>query len=248
MIYDELRDIIRKYENIVFLGGAGVSTASNIPDFRSATGIYNRKNNTEHSVEYMLSKRFFDENPESFSRFYKGEVVMKDAIPNGAHHALTKLEESGKLLGIITQNIDGLHQKSGTKKVIELHGSYRDEICIDCGKHFTLEYALKQKGIVRCDYCSGIIRPNVTMYGEKLDEDIFNAAVELVAKADVLIVGGTSLVVYPAAGLIRRFNGEKLIIINKGKTKYDKKADLVFDEDIVKVLGEMVKDLEEKNG
>lgn len=232
--WDRAKEIVSNSQNIVFLGGAGVSTASNIPDFRSATGIYNRENNTSQSVEYTLSKQFFEDNPEGFSRFYKGEIVMLHAKPNRAHDAVTKLEKSGKLIAAITQNIDGLHQKAGTTKVIEIHGSYLDEICTRCQKHYSLAYALQMEGVVRCE-CGGFIRPNVVLYGEKLDPDVFEQACIAVSKADTMIVAGTTLLVYPAAGLIRRFSGN-LIIINKGKTKFDKKADVVLDEDVGEVL------------
>lgn len=226
-----LKKIIDESDNIVFFGGAGVSVPSGIPDFRSSNGLYSK------NPEYLLSIDYFNEDKEGFSEFYKKNLVYLDAKPNKAHMFLTKLEKIGKLKAVITQNIDNLHQLAGTKNVIELHGSLYRQYCIKCKKKYTIYDVMKDKGISRCS-CGGVIRPDITLYGEMLDYTSSSRAIKYIQNADVLIVAGTSLSVYPAAGYIRYFNGRKLVLINMTKTNMDYIADLVIYDDIEKVLGE----------
>lgn len=238
---DELKKIINDSSNIVFFGGAGVSTESNIPDFRSETGLYKTKNNYSYPPEVMLSHTFFKNHPEDFFEFYKAKMIFKDAKPNAAHYALAELEKKGKVKAVITQNIDGLHQAAGSKNVLELHGSIHRNYCLSCGKHFDLDYVINSSSsIAKCDECGGMIRPDVVLYEEGLDNEVINKTVQYIRQADVLIVGGTSLVVYPAAGLIRYFSGSKLVLINKSTTPYDKDADLIIDDSIGKVLNSVL--------
>lgn len=240
-MYENLKDIIAKANKIVFFGGAGVSTESGIPDFRSETGLYNAQQNYGMSPEEMLDIDFFEKNPATFYDYYKKNLIAEDAQPNRAHKALAKLEEQGKLTAVVTQNIDGLHQKAGSKKVYELHGSVLRNHCKWCGKSFDLDYVMDEKncrdGVPYCS-CGGMIKPDVVLYGEMLDEDCINGAVRAIADADVLIIGGTSLVVYPAAGFVRYFRGDKLVVINKSSTGMDSEADLVLHDPIGEVLGE----------
>jgi len=240
MSIEKLKELIEESNNIVFFGGAGVSTESSIPDFRSSKGIYNTHNNLEYPPEEILSYSFFRKHPDYFYDFYKNNLIYKDAEPNDAHIALAELEKRGKLKAIITQNIDGLHQKAGSKNVLELHGSIYRNYCMRCYKEFDLDYILKSEGVPLCDKCQGIVRPDVVMYEEALDMNILRKAIEYIHKADVLIVGGTSLVVYPAAGLIDYYTGSKLVLINKSKTPYDRRANLVFNDSIGKVLKQAV--------
>ncbi len=240
MSIEKLKAIINKSDNIVFFGGAGVSTESNIPDFRSSTGLYTTKNNFKYPPEVMLSHSFFESHPEDFYDFYKNKMIYKDAKPNDAHIALAELERRGKLKAVITQNIDGLHQMAGSKNVLELHGSIYRNYCTKCHKFFELDYVLKSKGVPRCDECNGIIKPDVVLYEEALDMNLLNRAVRYIQNADVLIVGGTSLVVYPAAGLIEYYNGNKLILINKTQTPYDYRAALTFNDSIGKILKQVI--------
>lgn len=237
---DKLAEIIKSSENIVFFGGAGVSTESNIPDFRSETGLYNAQKVYGVSPEHMLSHTFFMQETGKFFDYYKHNLVFKDAKPNDAHIALAKLEKEGKLKAVITQNVDGLHQKAGSKTVFELHGSVQRNTCMDCDKHFGLDYVLDDANcedeVPRCDVCGGIVKPDVVLYEEALDESQIIGAVNAIAGADTLIVGGTSLVVYPAAGFLSYFRGKHLVLINKDATQFDKKADLVIHEAIGKVL------------
>lgn len=240
-----LKDIIAKSNKIVFFGGAGVSTESNIPDFRSADGLYADKNKKKYPypAEVMLSHSFYEQHPKEFFDFYFNEMIYQDAVPNAAHKALAKLEKEGKLLAVITQNIDGLHQKAGSMNVLELHGSVLRNSCIYCGKDYTLEETIKLRdkdGIPRCEECQQIIKPDVVLYEEGLDLDILNEAVEAIEQADCLIVGGTSLNVYPAAGLLQYFNGKYLVLINKDRTPFDSQADLVIHDSIGKVLKDAV--------
>ncbi|WP_234124606.1 NAD-dependent protein deacylase [Clostridium hydrogenum] len=238
---DELKKIVNDSSNIVFFGGAGVSTESNIPDFRSETGLYKTKNNYSYQPEVMLSHTFFKNHPEDFFEFYKAKMIFKDAKPNAAHYALAELEKRGKVKTVITQNIDGLHQAAGSKNVLELHGSVHRNYCLSCGKHFDLDYVVNSNSsIPKCDECGGMIRPDVVLYEEGLDNEVINKTVQYIRQADVLIVGGTSLVVYPAAGLIRYFSGSKLVLINKSTTPYDKDADLIIDDSIGKVLKSVI--------
>lgn len=239
-MYEELKKIIDNSDNIVFFGGAGVSTESNIPDFRSSNGIFNQKENQTYSPETVVSHNFFMKKTEFFYEFYKDKMIYKDAMPNKAHKALAKLEKMGKLKAVVTQNIDGLHQMAGSKNVLELHGSIMKNTCTKCGKKFDLEYIISSNKVPHCDECGSVIKPDVVLYEESLDSDVINSAISYIRQADVLIVGGTSLVVYPASGLINYFRGSKLILINKSTTSYDNNADLIINDSIGKVLGEVV--------
>jgi len=233
----QLRDIINSSNNIVFFGGAGVSTESNIPDFRSANGLYSeRTGKRNYSPEQMLSHTFFMKYTEDFFDYYKNKLIYKDAEPNNAHLALAKLEQMGKLKAIITQNIDGLHQKAGSKEVLELHGSVYRNYCLKCNKAFTLDYVLGAPGVPKCDKCGGLVRPDVVLYGESLDMDIINKSIQYIQNAEVMIVAGTSLTVYPAAGMIRYFSGKDLVLINKSSTPYDDMASLVINDSIGETL------------
>ncbi len=237
-----VKEIIDKSKKVVFFGGAGVSTESNIPDFRSESGLYQAMNDYGHSPETMLSRSFFDRHTETFFDYYKKNLIYQDAKPNKAHLALAKLEKEGKLTGIVTQNIDGLHQKAGNKLVFELHGSTLRNNCMECGKFYDLDFIMDEanceNGIPKCPVCGGIIKPDVVLYEEALDDTVIRGAVDAIAEADTMIVGGTSLVVYPAAGLIHYFRGKDLILINKSSTQADKEATLVIHDSIGKVLGD----------
>lgn len=234
----QLKDIIDESENIVFFGGAGVSTASGIPDFRSSDGIYNQNLNRNFGPEELVSHSFFENYPEDFYEFYKDKLVYPEAEPNNCHIGLAKLEKDGKLSAIVTQNIDGLHQKAGSENVFELHGSTLRNYCQECGKEFDLDYILEADGVPKCDVCGGIIKPDVVLYEEPLEPEVINGAVSAIQSADTLIVGGTSLVVYPAASLINYFRGKNLVLINKTPTPADDIANLVIADDIAKVIGE----------
>lgn len=237
----ELRKYIQEAHYIVFFGGAGVSTESGIPDFRSQDGLYYQQ--YEYPPETIISHSFFMQNPEGFYRFYKDRMLAPDAKPNRAHLALAKLEQEGKLKAVITQNIDGLHQKAGSKAVYELHGSVLRNYCMHCGKFYDLDYIVHSQGIPTCTECGGRIKPDVVLYEEGLNQDIIRGAVMHIRKADLLIVGGTSLVVYPAAGLLDYFDhtdGHKLVLINKSKTERDSLADLCISERIGEVLSRAV--------
>ena len=236
----QLRDILTASNNIVFFGGAGVSTESGIPDFRSVDGLYKMK--YKYPPETIISHSFFMRNPDEFYRFYKDKMLITDAKPNAAHLALAKLEEMGKLKAVITQNIDGLHQAAGSKRVYELHGSVLRNYCMKCGAPYDVFKVKNADGIPRCDKCGGMIKPDVVLYEEGLDQKTIQNAVSAISHADVLIIGGTSLVVYPAAGLIDYFNGSKLVVINKSPTSRDAAADLLIADSIGKVLGEAVGD------
>ena len=233
---ERLAGILSKSDNIVFFGGAGVSTASNIPDFRSSNGLWNQKLNRQFSPEELVSHSMYMRYPEEFFEFYKDKLVYPQAQPNGAHIALAKLEEMGKLKAIVTQNIDGLHQKAGSKVVYELHGSVLRNYCESCHAFYDEKFVLSAPGIPVCEKCGGRVKPDVVLYEEGLDEEILDKSVRAIAAADTLIIGGTSLVVYPAAGLIRYFNGSNLVLINKSKTGVDKNADLCINDDIAQVL------------
>lgn len=222
-------------DRIAFFGGAGVSTASGIPDFRSATGLYNRKNETGYSPEYMLSHEFFMKDAQKFQDFCREALIYPEARPNEAHKALKKLEDDGHHVSVITQNIDGLHQMAGSSEVIEIHGNLRDYYCVRCGKRYSLAEFMKAQSPVHCS-CGGTVRPDVTLYGEMLPEKAVSRAIKRIREADLLIVGGTSLVVYPAAGFVREFRGKHTIVINAEATMLDRDADLVFHEDIGSVL------------
>lgn len=243
-MYEELKKVIEESNNIVFFGGAGVSTESNIPDFRSQTGIYSNKT-YPYPAETMISSDFFYDHQKEFYDFYFNEMIYPNAKPNDAHIALAKLEKIGKLSAVITQNIDGLHQKAGSKKVYELHGSVHRNYCQRCHEFYSLEEVINLKnyeGIPKCKNCHATIKPDVVLYGEALDMKVMKNAIQMIASADVLIVGGTSLVVYPAAGLIQYFKGKKLVLLNKAITTMDERADIVIHEPIGKVLKEVVLD------
>lgn len=238
MSLDKLKEIISHSDNIVFFGGAGVSTESGIPDFRSASGLYNEITRDNYSPEEILSHSFFVKHTGDFYKFYKSKMVYRDAKPNNAHLALAKLEKEGKLKAVITQNVDGLHQSAGSKNVLELHGSIHKNYCMECHKYFDLNYVVNSSDIPKCDACEGIVKPDVVLYEEALDSDVLEESVRYISEADVLIVGGTSLSVYPAAGLVSYYKGNKLVLINKSQTLYDKRASLVLNDSIGKVLGE----------
>ncbi len=239
----KLKDIVNNSNNIVFFGGAGVSTESDIPDFRSSTGLYKTPKKYKYPPEQMLSYSFFKSHTKDFFEYYKAEMVYPDAKPNDAHKALVRLEAQGKLKAIITQNIDNLHQIAGSKEVLELHGSVHRNYCMSCGKSYDLDFVLDSKDVPLCE-CGGTIKPDVVLYEESLDSGVIDKSIEYIRKADVLIVGGTSLTVYPAAGFINYFKGNKLVLINKSTTSYDKNADLVINESIGKVLKEIVLSIE----
>ncbi|WP_368489448.1 NAD-dependent protein deacylase [Clostridium sp. BJN0013] len=237
MSYENLKSVVDSSQNVVFLGGAGVSTESNIPDFRSEAGIYKTKNNYSYPPEIMLSHTFFMYHTEDFFDFYRKKMIYKDAKPNDTHYALAELEKRGKLKAVITQNIDGLHQMAGSHNVLELHGSIHRNHCTRCNKFFDLDYVLQSADLIpKCDKCNGIVKPDVVLYEENLDMDVLNNSTEYIRQADILIVGGTSLVVYPAAGLVDYFNGSNLVLINKSTTPYDNKANIVIHDSIGKVL------------
>lgn len=242
MSLEKLGKIIDASENIVFFGGAGVSTESGIPDFRTESGIYSTKNHYAYPPEVMLSRSFFMEHTEDFFDFYKNKMIFPGVKPNPAHFALAALEKRGKLKAVITQNIDSLHQQAGSKNVIELHGSVHRNYCMDCKKGFGLEYVVESGGMVpTCDCCGSTVKPDVVLYEEELDTEAITGAVSYISKAEVLIIGGTSLVVYPAAGLVKYYKGNKLVLINKSATSMDDEAALVFNDSIGKVLGSVVK-------
>ena len=234
---DKLVEIIENSNNIVFFGGAGVSTASNIPDFRSSNGLFSKKLKRNISPEQVVSATFFRRNTEEFYEFYKKYLVYPDALPNDCHKALAELEEMGKLKAIVTQNIDNLHQMAGSKNVYELHGSVHRNYCMKCHKFYDGEYITKSEGIPYCE-CGGLVKPDVILYEEGLDESIINNSIDAIGNADTLIIGGTSLVVYPAASLIHYFRGKHLVLINKSTTSADNKADLIINADISKVMKE----------
>ena len=234
---EKLQKIIDTHNRIVFFGGAGVSTESGIPDFRSQDGLYNMQ--YAYPPETIISHTFFMRNTEEFYRFYKDKMLIVDVEPNAAHKKLAELEEKGKLLAVVTQNIDGLHQKAGSRNVYELHGSIHRNYCTSCGKFFGPQYIKAADGVPKCDACGGLIKPDVVLYEEGLDQEVINGAVRAIAKADCLIIGGTSLVVYPAAGLINYFQGDTLVLINKSPTSRDQAADLCISDAIGEVMGQI---------
>ena len=239
----KLKAMIEASDNIVFFGGAGVSTESGIPDFRSETGIYNTVHKYGCSPEQILSHTFFMRKPEIFYDFYKSTMVYREAEPNEAHKALAKLEKIGKLKAVVTQNIDGLHQKAGSEKVYELHGTIMKNYCMKCGQFYVLDYVTASEGVPRCEKCGGMVKPDVVLYEEGLDDTTISKSVRAIAEADVLIIGGTSLNVYPAAGFINYYHGNKLVLINKSETPYDHEANLLIHDSIGKVLKACVADL-----
>ena len=240
MSIEALKKIIDESNNIVFFGGAGVSTESGIPDFRSENGIYSAISEYGYRPETILSHTFFVKKPEVFFKYYKKTLLFPDAKPNYAHIALAKLEALGKVKAVITQNIDDLHQRAGSKEVLELHGTLYKNYCLKCGKDFDLDYVTKDEGITRCDKCGGIVRPDVVLYEEGLDNYTLDKSIDYISKAEVLIVGGTSLAVYPAAGLINYYKGNKLVLINKTETPYDGRANLIVRESIGEVFKKII--------
>lgn len=232
----KLQEIVDNSSNIVFFGGAGVSTESGIPDFRSQDGLYNQQ--WAYPPEQILSRSFFKGNISEFYRFYRAKMLCLEANPNAAHYALAKLEEVGKLTAVITQNIDGLHQAAGSKVVYELHGSVLRNYCMDCGRFYDVHHIVNTApNVPRCTHCGGILKPDVVLYEEGLDENVLTGALQKIAQADTLIIGGTSLNVYPAASLINYFRGTKLVVINKSATSADVHAQLLINEGIAQVMG-----------
>lgn len=232
----EFKKMIENSSNVVFFGGAGVSTESGIPDFRSVDGLYNQK--WKYPPETILSRTFFSRDPEEYYRFHREKLVIENVKPNIAHIKLAELEAEGKLKAVITQNIDGLHQQAGSKNVLELHGSIFRAYCSRCRKPYPAEVINYGTGVPRCS-CGGVIRPDIVLYEEPLDEDVMMSAIRYIRNADVLIVGGTSLNVYPAAGLINYYRGNKLVLINLSETPYDSYADLIIHEKIGQVFSQI---------
>ena len=231
-----LNNLIKNSKKIVFFGGAGVSTESGIPDFRSKDGIYNQK--YDYPPEEILSHNFFMNNPKAFYKFYKDKLNSLNSQPNITHYKLAKLENKGKVTAIVTQNIDGLHQKAGSKNVLELHGSILNNYCLKCHKYYDANYIFSSKDIPICE-CGGIIKPDVVLYGEPLPEDIWQEAIKKIEEADLLIVGGTSLSVYPAALLISYFKNKNIVLINRSKTNYDNKASLIINDNLGNVFSQI---------
>ena len=238
---EKLSKILSQSKSAVFFGGAGMSTESGIPDFRSATGIYNQKLNQTFSPEEMASYSFFVRHTEEFFAFYRERFVYLDAKPNAGHLALAELERRGNLKAVVTQNIDGLHQIAGSKTVYELHGSIRRSYCVKCGAKYDIEFVMKNILVPHCEKCGGIVKPDVVLYGESLDDETVSNSIHAIAAADTLIVGGTSLIVYPAAGLIDYFRGRHLILINKTATRADADAELVIRENIGETLAKAIR-------
>lgn len=233
---EKLQQLIDESSRIVFFGGAGVSTESGIPDFRSTDGLYHQ--NYDYPPETILSHTFFMRKPEEFYRFYRDKMLCLDAKPNAAHQKLAELEAAGKLTAVVTQNIDGLHQLAGSKRVLELHGSVLRNYCMECGKFYDAQHMLHSEGIPRCE-CGGIIKPDVVLYEEGLNDQTMNEAIRAIAEADLLIIGGTSLIVYPAAGMIRYFQGDRMVLLNKSATSADEHATLCIRDSIGQVLGQI---------
>lgn len=232
--WQQLKEWIQESQYIVFFGGAGVSTESKIPDFRSEDGLYRQK--YKYPPETIISHSFYMKNTEEFYRFYKDRMIYKEAVPNDAHRALAKLEQEGKVKVVITQNIDGLHQMAGSREVLELHGSVHRNYCTRCGQFYDLDYITNSEGVPRCT-CGGTVKPDVVLYEEGLDDTVLRRSIENISKADLLIVGGTSLAVYPSAGLIDYYRGKKLVLINRSATPRDSQADLIINDSIGQVLG-----------
>ena len=231
---EQLREAVQKAKTIVFFGGAGVSTESGIPDFRSVDGLYNQK--YDYPPETILSHTFFVRHPEEFYRFYHDKLLSHDAQPNAAHKKLAEWEQQGKLNAVITQNIDGLHQAAGSKKVLELHGSVLRNHCMQCNRFYDVSAVKAAKCVPYCEHCGGIIKPDVVLYEESLDNDVMDESIRCIREADMMIIGGTSLAVYPAAGLIHYFKGDTLALVNRDPTPMDARADLVLHEKIGRVF------------
>ena len=233
---ETLKQWVNESSRIVFFGGAGVSTESGIPDFRSVDGLYNQK--FEYPPETIISHSFYEKRPEYFFRFYREKMLPLGFEPNITHIVLARWEQEGRLLAVVTQNIDGLHQKAGSKNVYELHGSVLRNYCVRCGKFYPAEYVRDADGVPRCE-CGGIVKPDVVLYEESLDEDVISGAVSAIARADMLIVGGTSLTVYPAAGFLGYYRGKRLVLINRDPTPYDRHADLCIHDSLGKVFSQL---------
>ena len=233
----KLKELVEGSDNIVFFGGAGVSTESGIPDFRSTDGLYHQQ--YDYPPETILSHSFYESNPEEFFRFYRTKMLAPEARPNAAHRKLAELEAAGKLKAVITQNIDGLHQAAGSREVLELHGSVHRNYCETCGKFYGLDFILRTEGVPRCEACGGRVKPDVVLYEEGLNMKTLERAVDFLSKADMLIIGGTSLNVYPAAGLIRYYRGHKLVLINKSPVAADLTADLTIADPIGETLAQL---------
>ncbi|TJX14218.1 NAD-dependent protein deacylase [Tissierella creatinini] len=243
MSIEKLKSMIENSNNIVFLGGAGVSTESGIPDFRSETGLYSESKNKRRGPKEIYTYKYYEENKDEYLLMYKTNMaksISNTRYPNAAHMALAELEKRGKLKVVITQNVDGLHQKAGSQNIIELHGSTKRCYCEICNTKYDLDYFLKAEDLAKCVKCGGVVRPDIVMYGEKLNNNLLEESKQYVANADMLIIGGTSLVVYPAAGLIRHYKGDKLVIINQTETKFDSKATLIFNDSIGKILSSVI--------
>lgn len=234
---EKLQKMIDESGNIVFFGGAGVSTESNIPDFRSADGIYHQA--YKYSPEQVVSHSFFMQHTEAFYDFYKEKMMILDAKPNPAHRKLAELEQAGKLSAVVTQNIDGLHQAAGSNRVYELHGSIMRNYCMDCHASYSAQYVKESEGIPHCGKCGGLIKPDVVLYEEGLDASVIQGTIQAIGRADMLIIGGTSLAVYPAAGLIDYYQGHKLVLINKTPTPRDSMADLVVTGSIGEIFSQI---------
>lgn len=234
---EQLKQMVADSNNIVFFGGAGVSTESGIPDFRSVDGLYNQK--YKYPPEVMVSHSFFRQHTEEFFEFYKNKMIALDAKPNAAHKKLAQLEQDGKVKAVITQNIDGLHYAAGSKEVLELHGSVHRNYCEQCGKFYPVEYIVESKGVPRCEACGAIVKPDVVLYEEGLDYETMQKAVQYIRNAEVLIIGGTSLAVYPAAGFIDYFRGRHLVVINMDRTAKDVHAELLIQERIGEVFEQL---------
>ena len=234
---EQFKQWVEESRRIVFFGGAGVSTESGIPDFRAQDGLYNMK--YKYPPETIISHSFFMRETAEFYRFYRDKMLFPDAQPNAAHRKLAQWEAEGKLLAVVTQNIDGLHQAAGSKKVYELHGSVHRNYCTRCGQFYDLDFIMRGEGIPKCEKCGGTIKPDVVLYGENLDNDVVNGACQAIASADMLIIGGTSLAVYPAAGLIDLYHGHRLVLVNLSRTPQDARADLVIHERIGQVFSEL---------
>lgn len=241
-IYKDVADIIKSSNNIVFFGGAGVSTECGIPDFRSSDGLYNKKNNQHYSPEEILSHTFFKTHPDVFYEFLRDNLLKYKVSPNSGHLALAELEKQGRLRAVVTQNIDGLHQAAGSKNVLELHGSLSRFYCSRCHTDYSPDLIMSSKDTPRCS-CGSVIRPDIVLYEEALNQDVLLSSINFIESAEVLIVAGTSLVVYPAAGLIRYFNGKHLIFINKSETSFDSMADIVINEPFAATMEKIMQEL-----
>ena len=237
--YESLKQMINECRNNVVFTGAGISVPSGIPDFRSADGIYNQKTKFSATPEEIISHSFFVKHTEEFYEFYKDKMCYPKAEPNAAHKYFADLEKKGKNVIVVTQNIDGLHQKAGLSLVYELHGTIHQNFCQKCGRLFGLDYVMKSKGVPHCDKCGGVVKPNVVLYEEGLDEDTITRSINAIMTCDLLIIIGTSLRVYPAAGFVRYFKGRYIVVINKEATSYDSSCDLVFNEDVVSVINKI---------